>query len=64
MFVARAADGRSVNLWLLSETGQPVNNLVLDFVAEPMEITGQVSRIGDQLYLNANPADYRRVQLQ
>ena len=64
MFVARAADGRSVNLWLLSETGQPVNNLVLDFVAEPLEITGQVSRIGDQLYLNANPADYRRVQLQ
>lgn len=61
MFVARNADGRSVNLWLLSETGEPVNHHVLDFVAEPVEITGQVSRIGDQLYFKAAPATYRRL---
>ncbi|MGH9800033.1 MAG: hypothetical protein ACRD82_06685, partial [Blastocatellia bacterium] len=46
MFVARDADGRSVNLWLVSEKSEPVNQQVLGFVAEPVEITGQVSRIG------------------
>lgn len=61
MFVARDAAGRSVNLWLLSETGEPVNQQALDFVAEPVEITGQVSRTGDQLYFKAAPATYRRL---
>lgn len=61
MFVARDADGRSVNLWLASEKSEPVNQQVLDFVAEPVEITGQISRIGDQLYLKASPATYKRL---
>ncbi|MDX2040359.1 MAG: hypothetical protein SF097_03875 [Acidobacteriota bacterium] len=61
MFVVRDAANRSVNLWLVSETGEPVNQQVLDFVAEPLEITGQVSRIGDQLYFRAAPATYKRL---
>lgn len=60
LFVVKDAEGRSVNLWLVSETGEPVNQQVLDFVAEPIEITGQVKRSGDQLYLYANPQTYRR----
>lgn len=60
MFIARDADGRSVNLWLVSEKSEPVNQQVLDFVAEPVEITGQISRIGDQLYFKASPATYKR----
>lgn len=60
MFVVRDIKGQSVNLWLLSEKGEPVNQQVLDFVAEPIEITGQVKRIGDQLYFCANPQSFRR----
>ncbi len=62
MFVARDAEGRIVNLWLVSEKAEPVNQQVLDFVAEPIEISGQISRIGDQLYLKASPATYRHFQ--
>lgn len=61
MFIARDADGRSVNLWLVSEKSEPVNQQALDFVAEPVEITGQISRIGDQLYFKASPATYKRL---
>ncbi len=69
MFVARSAasdsasnsETRSVNLWLLSEKAEPVNQQVLDFVAEPVAITGQISRIGNQLYFKADPATYKRL---
>jgi hypothetical protein len=61
LLVARDAEGRSVSLWLVSEQGLPVNREVPDFVAEPIEITGQVSRQGDQLFLRADPKTYRRV---
>jgi hypothetical protein len=61
LFIARDAAGKSVSLWLVSERGQPVNQEVLDFVAEPIEITGQVTRAGDQLYLRADPKTYRRL---
>jgi hypothetical protein len=59
LFVVKDAEGHSVNLWLVSETGEPVNQQVLDFVAEPIQITGQVKRSGDQLYLYANPQTFR-----
>ncbi len=51
LFVVRDAGGREVDLWLVSETGQPVNREVLDFVAEPVEITGTVVRDADRLVL-------------
>lgn len=61
LFVAQDSANRSVKLWLLSEKGEPVNQQVLDFVAEPVGITGQISRIGNQLYFKANPASYKRL---
>jgi hypothetical protein len=61
LFVVRDSANRSVNLWLLSESGEPVNHQVLDFVAEPLKITGQVSRIGDQLYFKAALTTYARL---
>lgn len=60
LFVVKDAEGHSVNLWLVSDTGEPVNQQVLDFVAEPVQITGQVNRSGDQLYLYANPQTIRQ----
>ncbi len=62
LLVARDAEGKSVALWLLSERGQPVKQEILDFVAEPVEVTGQVTRNGDQLYLRADPQTYRRLE--
>ncbi|HQR35245.1 MAG TPA: hypothetical protein PLK30_21075 [Blastocatellia bacterium] len=61
MFVAHDAGDRNVNLWLVSEKSEPVNEQVLEFVAEPVEVTGQISRIGDQLYFKASPATYKRL---
>jgi hypothetical protein len=62
MFIVRDAAGKSVGLLLTSTEGNPVNQAVLDFVAEPVEITGQVEREGDQLYLRADPKTYRRIR--
>ena len=41
--------------------GEPVNKQVLNLVAEPVEITGEVERQGELLILRADPATYRRV---
>ena len=41
--------------------GRTVNKQVLHFVAEPVEITGDVERQGELLILRADPAAYRRV---
>lgn len=46
---------------LVAADGRPVNQAVLDFVAEPVEITGDVERQGDLLVLRADPATFRRV---
>lgn len=62
LFVVRDAYGSQINLWLVSEMGEPVNQQVLDFVAEPVEITGQVTSSGDQLFFKANPASYKRLR--
>jgi hypothetical protein len=62
LFIAHDADGRTVSLLLVSENNEPVNQEVLDMVAEPVEITGRVARDGDQLTLRADPKNYRRIR--
>jgi hypothetical protein len=62
MLIARDAAGSKVAVQLVSASGAPVNSDVLDIVAEPVEITGQVVRTGEQLLLKADPKTYRRVQ--
>jgi hypothetical protein len=39
-----------------------VNKQVLDKVAEPLEITGELERQGDWFILKADPNTYRRVK--
>ena len=48
-------------LLLVGADGGRVNRDVLEFVAEPVEISGEVVRAGDQLILYADPATYRLV---
>jgi hypothetical protein len=60
MLIARDAAGNKIALQLVSASGAPVNQDVLELVAEPVEITGQVVRAGEQLLLRAEPKTYRR----
>jgi hypothetical protein len=62
LFVVRAAEGRSSALWLTTIDGVAIGREVLDLVAKPIEITGEVTREGDQLYLRADPGKYRLLQ--
>src|ERR1041384_713566 len=43
---------------LVSADGKPINKQVLDLVAEPVEITGQLERQGDLTILRADPKTY------
>ncbi len=43
---------------LVDERGGAVNGAVLDYVALPVEITGEALKIGDRLVLKADPSKY------
>ena len=62
VLLVRQRDGSATYLLLVSSEGKPVNQQVLDMVAEPVEITGEVERQGDLLILRADPATYRRAK--
>ena len=62
VLLVRASNGPALYLMLVSTAGKPVNEQVLDLVAEPVTITGEVERQGDLLILRAEPSTYRRVQ--
>ena len=62
VLLVRQKDSPSIYLLLVSAEGKPVNKNVLDFVAEPVEITGEVERQGELLILKADPATYRRIK--
>ncbi len=61
VLLVRRTNGPALLLLLVSPDGRPVNQQVLDLVAEPVEITGEVERQGELLILRAAPASYRRV---
>jgi hypothetical protein len=61
LFIVHSDEGETSALWLISVSGKPVGREVLDMVAQPVEITGEVKREGDQLYLRAEPSTYRRL---
>jgi nitrite reductase/ring-hydroxylating ferredoxin subunit/DMSO/TMAO reductase YedYZ heme-binding membrane subunit len=58
----RGLHGGASYFLLVSAAGEPVNQQVLDLVAEPVEITGEVQRSGDNLVLRADPVSYRRLE--
>ena len=62
MLLVRQKDGPAIYLLLVSSDGKPVNKQVLDLVAEPVEITGEVDRQGELLILKADPVTYRLLQ--
>jgi hypothetical protein len=48
-------------LLLVSPEDKPVNDQVLNFVAEPLEIAGEVVRQGELLTLRVDPETFRRL---
>jgi len=62
VLLVRQTNGPALHLLLVSRDGKPVNKQVLNLVAEPVSITGEVERQGELLILRADPATYRRVK--
>ena len=61
VFVVRGPDGPAAHLMLVGPDGEALGNELLEWVAEPLEVTGEVSRSGDLFTLRADPADFRRL---
>lgn len=61
MFVVKDGSGNKSELWLVSQHGQAVNEFVLDYVAEPVELRGEVIREGDFLFFIINPTEIKRL---
>ena len=59
-FRIRGGDSPMKYVLLADEAGSPVSDAVLDLVAEPVTITGQLMQLGDLHVLRADPATYRR----
>lgn len=62
VLLVRPSTGPPLCFLLVSEDGHAVNKQVLDMVAEPVEITGDVERQGELLVLRADPHSFRRVR--
>jgi len=60
-FLARDASGDSRVLLLAGEDGRALSKEVLPFVAEPLEISGDLIRMGSTLTLKASPAQFLRI---
>ncbi len=64
-FVVRAAgpagEERTLILLLVGADGGSIAGRILDLVAEPVEIDGEVSRLGDQWLLSTDPETIRRI---
>ena len=61
VLLVRQKHGPPCYLLLVSAAGKPVNEQILDLVAEPVQITGDVERQDGLLILRADPSTYRRV---
>ena len=60
-FIVRDASGDTRTLLLVGPEGRALNREVLPFVAEPVEIPGELVRSGSTLILKADPARFYRL---
>jgi len=59
-FLARDSSGEVRVLLLTGADGRALNREVLDYVAEPITVSGRIFRRGTTLILKAEPKDFRR----
>jgi len=62
VLLVRQTNGTAIYLLLVSADGKPVNQQVLDLVAEPVQISGEVERQGELLILRADPETILRIK--
>lgn len=62
VFVVRGPGGTSNSLVLLDENGRAVSKEILEYVALPMEITGEVRQIGHMQVIEAPISSYRMME--
>jgi hypothetical protein len=60
VLLVRQTNGTALYFLLVSRDGKPVNKQILNLVAEPVEIAGEVERQGELLILRADPVTYQR----
>lgn len=58
LFVVRGRDGSADHLLIAGPDGKALNDQLLDRVAQPIEVTGQLLRRGTELILQAPPASF------
>ncbi len=61
VLLVRDESGAALYYLLVASDGSAVNDRVLDLVAEPIEIEGEVVRMDDVFVLKADPERYRRL---
>jgi hypothetical protein len=61
VLLVRPNTGPPLYFLLVSSDGRAVNKQVLDMVAEPVQITGDVEKQGELLVVRADPQTFRRV---
>jgi nitrite reductase/ring-hydroxylating ferredoxin subunit len=61
MLISRDANDNELAFFMVTTDGSPVNQGVLPFVAEPVEITGEILRMDDLFVIKADPVMYQRL---
>lgn len=60
VFVALDAGGKSHFLWLTDLAGKPLSKQILDYVAEPVRVSGGLYRQGSLIFFRIDPSSLRR----
>ena len=60
-FWARTEDGREAVLLMTDDEGGPISDAILPIVADAVEVTGQLVRVGDIVQLRANADRFKRI---
>jgi hypothetical protein len=60
ILLVRRPDGPPLHLLLADANGRPINDRILDLVAEPVTVEGELIQQGPLLVLRSDPASIRR----
>jgi len=61
VLMMRDAEGRAAYAVLVGAEGEPVGRELLDFVAEPVEVRGELRQLDDWWFLAIDPEEVRRI---
>jgi hypothetical protein len=62
VLLVKDAGGETRSLILVGSDGRKLNSEILDFVAEPITVTGELLQSGETLILRAEPRSFVRTR--